>query len=110
MVTLNGNKGTYQIEWNMQMNTGIPSLRITSGNGVVLEENLDSYIDRISKAYPPNQGQPTQAGFEDMSAKIKTPELTVLLVFRNVEIRLDPREDRINYWLNLSAIYVKENQ
>lgn len=107
-VTLNGDRGSYRINWTMDMRTGRPNLRIELGDRVILEENMNAYIDRISEAYPPNQGQPTQAAFKDMSLQLETPEVTILVVFRNVEISLDPREDMINYGLSLSALYLKE--
>jgi hypothetical protein len=31
-----------------------------------------------------------------------------MLEFREIEISVDPQEDRINYWLGLDSIYLKE--
>lgn len=106
-VTLNGDKGSYRIYWFVDT-TGMPKLRIEMGDRVILEENMSAYVDRVAKAYPPNQGLSTQAPLKDMSLQLDTPEMTVLLVFSNVEIRLDPGMDSINYWVNLSAMYLNE--
>jgi hypothetical protein len=105
-ITVNGNNGLYRINWNMNMQSGIPTLKIELDDRVILEQNMNAYIDRISAAFPP--GQPTQPTFKDMSMQLETPELSVLLVFRNVNINVDPKGDMINYYLNLSALYLKE--
>ncbi|MDD2233523.1 MAG: DUF4153 domain-containing protein [Desulfitobacteriaceae bacterium] len=105
-VTVKGDKGLYRINWIMNTQSGIPALRIELDDRVILEQNMNDYIDRISKAFPP--GQPGQPAFKDMSLQLETPEINVLLIFRNIDIFVDPREDIINHHLNLSALYLKE--
>jgi hypothetical protein len=105
-VSVDGNKGSYRIYWTMNTQSGIPTLKIELDDRVILEQNMNAYIDRISAAFPP--GQPTQPTFKDMSQQLETPEVTVLLVFRNININVDPQGDKIDYYLNLSALYLKE--
>ncbi|MDD4170203.1 MAG: DUF4153 domain-containing protein [Desulfotomaculaceae bacterium] len=107
-VTFAGDKGLYRLDWAIEMQTGIPTLKIDLDDRLILEQNFKTYIDRVVSAYPPGNGQPTQAPFKDMSLQIETPEVTVLLIFSNVEIRLDPGRDNISYWLNPGALYLKE--
>ena len=47
---------------------------------------------------------------DDMSIKFETPEVEVMLVLRDLSISLDTREDRINYWINPDALYIREKQ
>lgn len=110
-VKLNGKKGSYRISWIVNMQTGRPVLKIELDDRVILEKNMNAYIDRISAAFPPgqgSQGRPSQAALKDMSLQLESPEVAVLLVFSNIEISVDPRRDVINYWLNLNALYMKE--
>jgi hypothetical protein len=107
-VLLKGEKGSYRIYWSTDMTTGIPNLKIQFNDRVILDDHMDAFIDRISKAYPPNQGQPTPVSAKEMSLQLETPEVSVLVLFRNVDIRLDPRRDVINYWLNASVLYLRE--
>ncbi|MGE5423362.1 MAG: DUF4153 domain-containing protein [Ignavibacteriales bacterium] len=104
-----GERGTYQIYWSINPPNGIPSLKIVLDDRTIMEEDLNEYIDRISKAYPPgSKMEPIEGSVEDMSVRLETPEVEVLLVFNNIEIGVDPREDRINYGFGLHALYMNE--
>jgi hypothetical protein len=107
-VTFEGDKGSYRINWTVTPPTGIPVLKIELDDRVILEQDMNAYIDQVSAAFPPGQAGPTQATFKDMSLQLETPEVTVLLLFSNININVDSRQDIINYWLNLSALYLKE--
>lgn len=107
-VTVDGVKGLYRINWTVTPPTGIATLKIELDGRVILEQDMNDYIDRISAKYPPGQGRPTEASFDDMSLRLETPEVSVLLVFNNVDIYVDPRRDSINYGLNPGALYLKE--
>jgi hypothetical protein len=88
--------------------SGIPSLKIELDNRVILEKDMNEYIDRLSTAFPPSRLNPVSASLEDMSLALETPEVTVLLVFSNIDINVDPSQDVTNYWFNLSALYMAE--
>lgn len=88
---------------------GIPSLRIKLDDQVILEQDMNDYVDRITAKYPMgSQGGLKEAKLDDMSVKFENEEVSVLLVFSNIDITLDPRADKINYWLNLNMLYFKE--
>lgn len=107
-VTIDGTKGSYRIEWRADSPDGIPSLKIRLDDRVILEKDMNDYIDRISEKFPPGQGESHSGSLADMSLQLETPEISVLLVFSNIDINVDAREDVINYWLNLSGLYLKE--
>ncbi len=69
---------------------------------------MTAYIDRLSAAFPPGQAEPSPATFKDMSLHLETPEVSVLLVFKSININVDPNQDTANYWLELSTLYLKE--
>ncbi|MDD2533964.1 MAG: DUF4153 domain-containing protein [Eubacteriales bacterium] len=107
-VSLLGKQGDYQLYWTLNQPSGAPTLKITRGDLVVVEETLNAYIDQIQAKYPPSNKQTTPATLDDLTYRIETPELTVLLVFGNIDITVDVQQDYINYWLNLKAIYLME--
>ncbi len=105
---IDGDRGTYRIRWAVNPPTGMPTLQIELDDRVILEQDMSAYIDQITATYPPGQARSPEAPIEDMSLRLETPEVAVLLVFNNVEIYVDPRQDVINYWLNLSTLYLQE--
>ena len=107
-IMIDGGKGPYRIYWTMNALSGIPSLKIELDNRIILDKDMNEYIDRLSAAFLPSRNNPVQASLEDMSLTLETPEVTVLLVFSNIDINADPSQDVTNYWFNLSALYMAE--
>ncbi|MGE4484660.1 MAG: DUF4153 domain-containing protein, partial [Oscillospiraceae bacterium] len=87
---------------------GIPSLKITLGDSVILEQDLNGFIDQIAAKFPPGQEKVSSETFDDMCLRLETQEIEVLLVFNNIEININPNDDIISYWLNLSILYMNE--
>ncbi len=108
-VSIQGDKGVYKIYWTLTPPHGIPVLKIMLNDRVILEQDMNPYIDRISRAYQPDQPEPRSADIKDMSWQLETPEIAVLLVFNYVDINLDPQEDSIRYSISLDALYLREN-
>lgn len=108
-ITINGNKGSYDIKWIPNMNNGIPSLMVLLDDRVIIEQSMNDYIDTLLQKYPPNQSKETIATANDMTLQLHSSEIDVLLVFRRVEYSLAPSHDVIKYWLDLDALYLKEN-
>ncbi len=107
-VTLDGENGSYEIYWAINTPDGIPVLSITLDDKVILKEDMNSYIDRITAKFPPGQNKQKEASAEDMSMEFETPEVSVLLVFSNVDINLDTTRDQFNYWIGLNSLYLNE--
>ncbi len=107
-VTIDGDRGTYQIYWTQNSADGTPYLKILLDDRVILEEDMSAYIDRITAKFPPSAGDSSPAALADMSLQLESPEVTVLLVFNNVSISVNTRLDETNYWLGLSALYLSE--
>ena len=105
---VNGKRGLYEIYWNMNYPNGIPSLRIMLDEQLILEKNMNDYIDRITSKYPPGREGSREADIEDMSFVLETPEVKVMLIFDNIDINVNPSGDTI-YWINLRP-YMKEKR
>src|SRR5665648_771995 len=107
-ITVDGDKGTYQIYWNTTSKDGIPVLEIQLNDKVIINKDMKEYIDVISEKFPPGNTGPIQADLDDLSLKLESDEINVLLVFSNVEINIDPSNDIINYGINLDSLYMAE--
>lgn len=101
-------KGTYQVIWTTNQQNNIPLLKITLDGRVLVEQDLRDYFDKIGAAYPPGDRRSDTAGLDEMSLKIETPEITALVVFSDVHIGLNIRDDKITHSVNLDAIYLQE--
>ncbi|HZK61645.1 MAG TPA: hypothetical protein VFC41_06170 [Anaerovoracaceae bacterium] len=107
-ITVDGDKGTYKIYWNTTSKDGIPVLEIQLNDKVIINKDMNEYIDVISEKFPPGNTGPIQADLDDLSLKLESDEINVLLVFSNVEINIDPSNDIINYGINLDSLYMAE--
>lgn len=106
--SIEGVRGSYEIYWIVNTKLGIPTLRIELNDNLIIEEEMNKYIDRITEKYPPGGGEPIEANIEDMSVLLETKEIGVFIVFNYSEITIDPTYDEINYWVELNSIYFKE--
>lgn len=106
--TITGNRGIYNITWIMDQSDGLPTLRIRLKDKVILEKSMKSYVDSIAAKFPPGQQTTTEGTLDDMSVKLETPEVSVMIVFTSVEINEDNQQGTVNYMLNLNGIYIKE--
>ncbi len=108
-VTVDGDRGRYSIRWMVNPPEEVPVLTVSLDGRQVLETRLDAYIDGIIEAFPPAERRRTEATLEDMTLSAQSPEVDVLLVFRYVEIFYDTRQDTRNLFVDLHAVYLREN-
>lgn len=103
-----GERGTYEIDWIVDEMSGMPTLEIRLNDQVILEESMRGYFDRISETYNLGQRNYNEATFEEMSYKLETDEVEVLLVFGNIDFSVNVKEDAMRYWINLDVMYMRE--
>ena len=103
-----GERGTYEIDWITDEMSGMPTLEIRLNDQVILEESMRRYFDRISETYDLGQRNYNEATFEEMSHKLESEEVEVLLVFENIDFSVNVKEDAMRYWINLDVMYMKE--
>lgn len=107
-VAINGSRGTYQIDWTVS-GTGIPSIRILLDGNSVIEQDLSGYLAALFEKYPPGRDGGAEATLDDMSLRLETAEIDVLLVFSNVSVTVDTTNDTIEHWVVLKDLFLKEN-
>lgn len=108
-VSINGEQGVYDIEWKVDSADGIPTLRVLLDDKLILTGDMDPLIDSITSQYPPGQpGGSIETSADDMSMTAENDTISIRLVFSNIDVNVDPQNDRINYWFNLKAMYFME--
>lgn len=107
--TVVGNKGTYDVYWDVSAEKNIPLLKIIKDETVILEKDMKELVDAVVEKYPLGQSKSVPGTAEDLTVKASCDEVAVMIVIRHIEISLYPKEDIINYWVNLDAIYMYEN-
>lgn len=98
----------YRVDWNFEPPNNVPLVRVSLDDRVILEQDLNSYIDRLMAKYPLSERPQQAATVEDMSLKLESPEVELLLLFGYVDISLDVRSDTHTYWFSLSGVYMNE--
>lgn len=107
-VTLNGDEGIYRIYWQVNQQDGVPFLKILLNDEIIVDLDMNEYLDRITKKFPPGKMDKNSATLEDMSLKFETSEINIMLIFSNVEINSYSNKDEINYWINPNTLYFNE--
>ena len=107
-VVLNGQKGTYLVAWDRMYKTDIPLLTVEKDGELLLEEDMQTFLDGIEKKFPPSADRLSGGSVDDLSFVVETQELEILMVFRNVDINVNVRDDEIYTWLELYVLCVRE--
>ncbi|MEQ8201366.1 MAG: DUF4153 domain-containing protein [Syntrophomonadaceae bacterium] len=106
--TVQGARGLYRVDWVSEPPNSVPLVRVSLNDRVILEQDLNSYIDRIEAKYPLSATPQHTATVDDMSLRLESPEVDLLLLFSYVDLSVDVRNDIHNYWFNLNAVYMNE--
>jgi hypothetical protein len=108
-VTFAGKKGQYQVLWESNMEQSLPPvLKIMRDDQLILEQDMNLYFDRIAEKYPPGARGDIKATLEDMLMELENDEIKVLLVFENVSMNVNVKQDSINDWVYLNSLYLSE--
>ncbi len=107
-VTVNGDKGTYKVCWKANQPYGVPNLKILLNDKTIVDMNMNEYIDKVLKRYPLGKANRRSATIEDMSMEFETPEIKGLLILNSIDINVDPRLDKISYWIYPGTLYIDE--
>ncbi|NLK00538.1 MAG: DUF4153 domain-containing protein, partial [Clostridia bacterium] len=109
-VIIEGEKGAYEIHWNTSSSGGIPTIKIELDGRTIIDQDMNSYFDKITAKYPPGKAQPAQVPIEDMTLSMENDEIRVLLLFNNVSINVDTAGGNMDYWLSLQMLYMSEKE
>ncbi len=108
LATVQGERGVYRLDWVVEPPNSVPVVQVSLDNQVILEESLNHYIEALIVKYPLSARAQRTATAEDMSLKLESAEVELLLVFSYIDISIDVRSDMHNYWFSLNSAYINE--
>jgi len=100
-----GDKGEYLLYWTTD-ESGIPTLKITRDDSVILEQSLKGYFNELIEKYPLLEDGSREGTSEDMRLTIESQGIGIMLIFRSVSIQ--QYKGNTDYWVDIDALYLKE--
>ncbi len=101
-----GKNGNYELMWENE-STGIPKITVKFEDSIIIEEDMKSYLSDLLIKYPREISSMNQVPFEDMSIIVEGGNLSILLVFSNIDAYFDKTKDRTDYYVGLQGLYIK---
>ena len=101
-----GRDGKYEIVLVTKTN-GIPKITVKLDDSIIIEKSLEEYLYNLQVKYPLDGNTNNELPFEDMSLLVEDENLSILLVFDNIDISSDKLHDTIDYYLNIHGLYLK---
>lgn len=101
-----GKNGSYEISWSNEFRK-TPKITVKFEDGIIIEEDMENYLSDLLRKYPPNTNRMDEVPFEDMSMVLEGGDLSILLVFSNINVYIDKTQDTRDYYTDLEAIYIK---
>lgn len=101
-----GANGRYEIVWSNEF-TEIPKITVRFEDSVIIEEDMERYLSELLIKYPPETDRMKEVPFEDMSMTVEGGDLSVLLVFDNINVYFDKQQEKTDHYINLQGIYIK---
>lgn len=103
---IEGEKGIYRITWDR---TEALTLRIELDDQLILEQDMKPYLNAMAEQYSGMNSTNANTDIEDLSLVLETPEITALVVFKDVSVNLNIESDEFYYWAELNMVYLREN-
>ncbi len=105
-VVFEGKAGSYEVMW-VNEEFGVPKIIVYLDDRVIIEEDTQKYLADLLVKYPLDANRMYMAPLEDMSIVVEEGDISLLVIFSNVNIYYDKTKDMSDYYVNLNGIYVK---
>lgn len=107
-ISIKEDNDIYKIYWEENRQDGIPSLKVLLDEKPIIDLDMNEYISNILSKFPVGEKEIYDATLEDMSIRLETPQVKVMIVFSNIYIHKDLEEDELICRLNPTALYFGE--
>lgn len=102
-----GDKGTYEVTVSND-HRGIPTIIVAFEDNIVIEENMEKYLLALTSQYPAQEYGENNLPLEEMSVTLEGEDLSMLIVFNNINAYINKREDTTDYHVGFQGIYIKD--
>lgn len=101
-----GENGNYEIMLSNQ-STGIPKITIKLEEGIIIEKDMGDYLLELVSKYPAEEYREINVPFEDMHMILEEEDLSILVVFNNINAHIDRIKNETNYYVDFHGIYIR---
>ncbi|OLS02697.1 DUF4153 domain-containing protein [Tissierella creatinophila] len=101
-----GKNGSYEIMITREFQR-VPKIIVKLEDKIIVEEDMSKYLSDLSIKYNSKQNSEIKVPFEDMNVIIETEDISILLVFDNINIYRDQIKEKTDYYVELHGIFVK---
>lgn len=106
-ISFEGKGGNYEVLW-FNEESGLPRVRIKLEDEIMIDESMEEYLQDLLAKYPPEVNRMHLAPFEDMHVILEEGDLSLLIVFSDINAYYDETSDKADYYMNLQGFYIKE--
>lgn len=105
-IKFKGKDVNYVISWS-STESGIPEIVVKLEDDVIIQKDLEDYLSNLLLNYTKSKDGISELPFEDMSVILEDENVSILIVFDNIDIYQNREENSENYYINNYGIYVK---
>jgi len=107
-VSFAGGNGEYVVDWIMDSESEVPSIRISLNGQVMVEQSLESYFDGLTDRYGLTAKDSIAGDLSNMSISFETDSFSALLVLNSAQFSLNTATDEVYCWAEPGALYLLE--
>lgn len=103
-----GLKGEYTISWTSTPPSDLPNIEVLLNNKSIIKGDLSQYMESLIQKYPLGSSENPPANLTDMTYRIESEDLELILVFNQIRISSRANSGERYYGVSLQAIYLNE--
>lgn len=107
-IVFTGLKGEYTISWTSTPPSDLPNIEVLLNNKSIIKGDLSQYMESLIQKYPLGSSENPPANLTDMTYRIESEDLELILVFNQIRISSRANSGERYYGVSLQAIYLNE--
>ncbi len=101
-----GENGNYEIMVSND-SEGIPKMTVKFEDRIIIEEDMSVYLSNLISKYPAEEDREINLPIEDMSVILEGGDLSILVVFNNVNAYFNKIQNKRDYYVEFHGVYVR---
>ncbi|MBN2797276.1 MAG: DUF4153 domain-containing protein [Clostridia bacterium] len=101
-------EGEYKLLMLIKDDNSPGLIQVVNAQGIVMEVNMSDYYNKLLNKYPLKAKWQREQVFEDLVLRAENDDLKLMVVFRYLEISMDPQGDQMYYYADVLMGLLKE--
>lgn len=102
-----GTKGKYELQWTGDARGSLTRLKVLRDGNVLIDQDFKTFFDELAAKYPTG-GESNNAQLKDMSLKLESVQIDLLIIFSNVQIYHNAETGEIFYSYGIQTMLLNE--